>query len=275
MKAMRDHLEGEEPRYEVEYRIEKKDGDYKWFRDVGGITEEDEEGEYKKVTGVVIDIDERKQAEEREEFLHSLLRHDVRNKLQIAKGYFELLEDFDLPEEGEEYIDKSEKSIDEAVNITQKVRKLRRIDQEEEIGELNLAMIIETVVDEHRDQLSEKGIDIERKNLEAEVMGGPLLEELFSNLMENSIRHSNCDLIKISAGEDNGEWIVTFEDNGKGIPDKHKENIFEKGHKMGETAGSGLGMFVVRRVAEVYGGTVEVKDSELGGARFDVRLKKA
>ena len=65
MEAMRDHLEGRAERYEVEYRIEKSDGDYKWFRDVGNITEEKEDGEYKKVTGVVIDIDDRKRAEKR------------------------------------------------------------------------------------------------------------------------------------------------------------------------------------------------------------------
>lgn len=63
MKAMRDYLEGRAEKYEIEYRIEKKGGDYKWFRDVVGITEEGEDGDYKKVTGIVIDIDDRKEVE--------------------------------------------------------------------------------------------------------------------------------------------------------------------------------------------------------------------
>ncbi|MFB6290201.1 MAG: PAS domain S-box protein, partial [Candidatus Bipolaricaulia bacterium] len=61
MEAMRDHLEGKVKKYEVEYRIKKKDGSYKWFRDVGSVTQL--EGEHKVVTGVVIDIDKRKEAE--------------------------------------------------------------------------------------------------------------------------------------------------------------------------------------------------------------------
>ncbi|MCF7889796.1 PAS domain S-box protein [Candidatus Bipolaricaulota bacterium] len=61
MEAMRDHLEGKAEKYEAEYRIKKKDGSYKWFRDVGSVTEL--EGEDKVVTGVVIDIDKRKEAE--------------------------------------------------------------------------------------------------------------------------------------------------------------------------------------------------------------------
>ncbi len=61
MSAMRNHLEGKKEKYEVEYRIKKKDGSYKWFRDVGSITKQ--EGEYRKVAGIVIDIDVRKQQE--------------------------------------------------------------------------------------------------------------------------------------------------------------------------------------------------------------------
>ncbi len=61
MKAMRDHLKGKGEKYEVEYRIRKKDGNCKWFRDVGIVT--GLEGEYKVVTGVVIDIDRKKEAE--------------------------------------------------------------------------------------------------------------------------------------------------------------------------------------------------------------------
>ncbi|PTD94891.1 hypothetical protein C9439_00170 [archaeon SCG-AAA382B04] len=63
MKAMKNHLEGRKKRYEVEYRIQKKSGNYKWFRDIGRITEEGEKDDYRKVTGVVIDIDEWKKTE--------------------------------------------------------------------------------------------------------------------------------------------------------------------------------------------------------------------
>jgi len=61
MKAMRDHLDSKKERYQVEYRIKMRNGNYSWFRDVGEITKQ--EGDYKKVTGMVVEIDSRKRAE--------------------------------------------------------------------------------------------------------------------------------------------------------------------------------------------------------------------
>jgi PAS domain S-box-containing protein len=65
MQAMRDHLEGSAERYEVEYRIRTSSGEYRWFRDVGGVTERDSEGKPSLVTGIVVDITGLKSAEER------------------------------------------------------------------------------------------------------------------------------------------------------------------------------------------------------------------
>ncbi|MFO7807619.1 MAG: PAS domain S-box protein [Candidatus Moraniibacteriota bacterium] len=63
MQAMRDYLKRKTKRYKVEYRIQKKDGTYKWFRDIGEITEKSKKG--KKITGIVIDIDKRKEREKK------------------------------------------------------------------------------------------------------------------------------------------------------------------------------------------------------------------
>jgi PAS domain S-box-containing protein len=65
MQAMRDHFQGKNEVYKVDYRIKSRDGDYRWFHDVGGITSRDEEGKPQKVTGVVVDITETKKLEEK------------------------------------------------------------------------------------------------------------------------------------------------------------------------------------------------------------------
>jgi len=64
------------------------------------------------------------------------------------------------------------------------------------------------------------------------------------------------------------------EDNGKGIPDEKKDKIFERGFKDEETGGTGLGLYLAKQITENYDGNIEVKDSELGGARFDIYLQK-
>lgn len=63
MENMRLHLEGRTPLYEVEYRIRTKDGNYKWFYDKGKVTKRDEQGNPLRVTGIVFDITEKKEAE--------------------------------------------------------------------------------------------------------------------------------------------------------------------------------------------------------------------
>ena len=65
MDAMRGHLDGTLDHYEVEYRIRSSTGNYRWFRDVGSVTERDAEGRPTLVTGVVVDISGVKRAEER------------------------------------------------------------------------------------------------------------------------------------------------------------------------------------------------------------------
>ncbi len=225
--------------------------------------------------GFVEDITERKEAGEREKFLHSLLRHDVRNKAQIVQGYHELLLDCDMPEEAEDYVEKASKAVRDSIDLIEKVRTLREVGEKEELGEVSIGSILDKVISESESQADEKGIKIESGSLDCKVQGGPLLEELFSNLVENSIEHAGCRKILILGEETNEKFIVTVEDDGKGIPENKRDRIFEKGYKAGETSGSGLGLYLVKEIAESYGGSVEVKDSELGGVRFDVSLEKA
>ncbi|MCK9579298.1 MAG: PAS domain S-box protein [Methanoregula sp.] len=56
MKVMKDHLEGREAKYHADYRIRASDGNYRWFRDIGGITKYNGDGTPATVTGIVIDI---------------------------------------------------------------------------------------------------------------------------------------------------------------------------------------------------------------------------
>lgn len=224
--------------------------------------------------GISRDITECKRAEEREEFLHSLLRHDVRNKAHIVQGYLGVLADTDLSENQEDLVEKAMENSEQGIDIIKKVRTLTEI-KENEIRNVNLGSILGEHIDSYRDRASQEGIEIEYEDFDFEVQGGSLLEELFNNLLENSIVHSGCGKIQLRSEKREGEYVITVEDEGKGVSDEDKERIFEKGFKGSETGGSGLGMYLVKRIAESYGGRVEVLDSELGGARFDVHLKES
>ena len=72
------------------------------------------------------------------------------------------------------------------------------------------------------------------------------------------------------------EFELTVDDDGGGIPQADRERVFEPFIRLDEsrdrgTGGAGLGLAIVQRVAANHGGTIEVRDSPLGGARFVLR----
>lgn len=222
------------------------------------------------------DITERKEAEERAEFLHSLLRHDLGNKLQITRGFLGLVDTSNLSEEDKEYIEDSLKGIDEGVELIENIRTLNNLESGEvETKPMDLNENLKESIERHDDLRKKKDFEINNKIEDEEkiVEGGMLLKELFSNLIENSLKHSEGSKMEISSEEEGEEIRISFEDDGKGIPDEIKEKITEKGFQGEDSSGSGLGMHLAKRIALTYGDDFEVKDSELGGARFDITLK--
>ncbi|MGM0442542.1 MAG: ATP-binding protein [Elusimicrobiota bacterium] len=233
-------------------------------------------GKVEAVAVISKDITEQKKAEEREEFLHSLLRHDVRNESQIVQGYLELLGDFDMPEKAGKYLKKAKRGIRESMDIIEKVSMLRKV-KEEEVGAVKIEPIIERVVEENQTSAQKRNmkLEINLPDFNFKVQGGTLLKEVFANLVGNSIRHSGGSRIRIRNRKSGNKVVCIIEDDGKGVSGTDKEQIFEKGYTTDAERGTGIGMFLVKRLLDIYGGSIEVKDSKMGGARFDIHLQKA
>lgn len=237
---------------------------------------EDEDGTLTGIVCVAKDISERKQAEERAEFLHSLLRHDLGNKLQVIRGNLQLLEEIDLPEGMDERLEHAVNGIDEATELIQNVRMLNQLEGEIDHEPVTLNVVVKEAIDRHEDLRRQRDMEIENDVVDpVTVEAGPILKELFSNLIENSLVHSEGSTLRLSADEREETVVVTVEDDGKGIPDDLKDKILEKGFSGTGSTGSGLGMHLAERIARTYDGDFAVEDSEMGGARFVVTLNKA
>ncbi|OKY77285.1 MAG: Signal transduction histidine kinase containing PAS domain [Candidatus Methanohalarchaeum thermophilum] len=256
------------------YRVKTKNGDTRIVRDWTSI-ERDSDGKIRRYKGIIRDITKQKKAEEKEKFLHSLLRHDLSNKIQVIKGYLELLQE--EPEQKPEHIKKALKTCKSSEDIIEKVRTLRKIEEEEENKEININNILKDAIEKNQDLAKEKNIKLQKNYPKKihRVKGGKLLKELFNNLIENAIKHSKGNKIQINCKTRENKVICSIEDDGKGIPDKKKKKIFHKGYKHGETAGTGLGLYLAKEITKNYNGKIEVKDSKLGGTKFNVYLKKA
>lgn len=237
------------------------------------------EGADGTIDGIVCvakDISERKAAEEEAEFLHSLLRHDLGSRLQAAEGFLDLLDADALPDRDRAYVDDARNSIRDAVKLVENVRTLNNLDGDEEPRAIAVGDVVQDAIESLADCRTEDGMTIEtRIDGVHRVAAGRLLKELFANLIENALVHSGGDRVRITAEESEGSVTVTVEDDGTGIPDDEKDRVLEKGYKGVESTGSGLGVHLAARIAEAYDGTLDVLDSELGGARFDVTLPRA
>jgi two-component system, OmpR family, sensor kinase len=103
------------------------------------------------------------------------------------------------------------------------------------------------------------------------------LHRMTLNLMENAIRHTPAGTrVRARVVARDGEVVLTVQDNGPGVPPELRERIFERFVRGDGDRGSssGLGLSIVRAVAESHGGSVTVEDAT-PGARFVVRLPRA
>ncbi len=234
---------------------------------------DDPEDQYEELAESIVREVKNYRAREREKFLYSLLRHDVRNKAQIVKEYHALLEETNLDEEQEKYLKSAKKTTESAIELIEKIRKIRKV-SEETPKKVNLAPIIENAIEKGRIENYDGEFEISHNQYNCIVLGGTLLKDIFYELVENSIHHSNGDKIRITSKESNNKCTIVVEDNGKGIPEDIRGDIFKKSWSGRGKRGSGLGLYLAKTVVEKYEGEIELKDSELGGARFDVHLKK-
>jgi signal transduction histidine kinase len=100
------------------------------------------------------------------------------------------------------------------------------------------------------------------------------IEQIFTNLLSNCAKYAPGTPVEISAVEHNGTVSVHVKDGGKGIPKEKQHKIFNPFERLNanEATGLGLGLYIIKQIAEAHRGTVKV-ESELGaGTAFIVCL---
>ncbi|MEJ6008627.1 HAMP domain-containing sensor histidine kinase [Novosphingobium aquae] len=104
------------------------------------------------------------------------------------------------------------------------------------------------------------------------------LDEILGNLIENAAKYGGGSVfVTIDPDPKSGPCEIWIEDDGMGIPDEERIRIFDRGARLDTgKPGTGLGLAIVRDVAEIYGGSVELAESEdLGGLLVKLRLPRA
>ena len=200
--------------------------------------------------------------------------HDLRNPIQVASGYVELArETEDLSR-----LDDIDRAIRRMSEMVEELRELTAVDRDSlEPERVNVARAAHTAwahVDTGDATLSVPNNDII-------LADNDYLLHVFENLFRNSIEHGRPDEPGVAMGDggtdhltvtvgplDDGGFFV--EDDGVGIPEADRDAVLDHGYTTTDE-GTGLGMSIVRTIADAHEWSVAVTESESGGARFEFR----
>jgi len=142
--------------------------------------------------------------------------------------------------------------------------------------ELDLSTLVQRIVQDLRHRYPDrKWVDLVEPD--CSLSGDPLLlQMLVSNLAENAIKYSPREgSITITLRKERGHILLAIKDEGAGIPDDEKKKIFNKFYRTGQektrsTQGTGLGLYLCRKIAQDHQATIKVTDNSPVGSIFTV-----
>lgn len=207
-------------------------------------------------------VEQRKQLERQNERLDefaSVLSHDLRNPLNVAKGRLELAQ----TERDSEHLDAVGRAHTRIQTLIEDLLTLAR--EGDELGELEPVELDSFIKNCWRNVKTENATivsDIDR-TVRADRSR---LKQLLENLFRNAVEHAGTDSTVTVGAVDDGFFIA---DDGPGIAPEAQEEVFDVGYSTSD-GGNGFGLSIVKRIARAHGWTVRVTEGMAGGARFEI-----
>ena len=272
--------------FRCEYRMQRRDGQWVWILDEASVVR-DEEGRPLFMQGLMYDITERREAEERlmaldrlkNTLLHTL-SHDLKEPLTAILGAASTLErlDHELHEDERRQLLRTMAARTKGMNdLLTDLLDLDRMDRgivEPRRFPVHLESLIRGIVDRST-ALRRRAVLLEVRDPVANV-DAPKVERMVENLLTNAARYTpGQTAIGVRSWREDGGVHIAVDDEGPGVPDDLKEVIFEpfrRGPGAETLPGSGIGLSLVARFAELHGGRAWVEDRAGGGASFRVYL---
>ncbi|WP_191965873.1 MULTISPECIES: PAS domain S-box protein [Haloferax] len=276
-------LDGEQWHYEGMVDARKDGSEFYVDQTIAPIVVDDEVVRFVAINRDITDLKEYQRTledrNEQLELLNEIVRHDIRNDMQIVLGMSQLLEDH-VDEDGRGQLASITEKSDHVVELTQTVGELMATlltDETDGTTAISLTHPLNAAVDELAHANPDADIRIEGEIPSTPVCADEMVESVFRNILNNAIQHTRADVpeVVVSATEGDGDITVRIADNGPGIPESQRDAIFGKGERGLESSGTGLGLYLVQTLVDHYGGSVTVSDNDPSGAVFEIRLEKA
>jgi signal transduction histidine kinase len=219
--------------------------------------------------------------------------HDLQEPLRKIQTFINLIRDDRSGEKHEIYFDKIDGAAKRMAYLIQSILEYSKISQAKELfAEVELNKILAGVITDLELVIQEKGACIESNDLPVINANGLQMHQLFSNLINNSLKFSTGKpIIKIEGEITTGAQItpgalvsaeqefvhLTFTDNGIGFDPVHKDQIFslfQRLHGKHEFAGSGIGLSIVKKIVDNHNGYISASGKPGTGATFEIWLPR-
>lgn len=204
------------------------------------------------------------QANKKLNILSSITRHDILNKLTALYAYLDMSREMCTSESQCATIDKE---IETLASLQRQIE-FTRYYQDIGVREPEWHGVEETFRKAFS-EVSPQGIEAEASCPGLEVYADPLIEKVFYNLIENSLRHGeHVTRIRLFAQKAKIGYLIAYEDDGAGVPADIKEKLFRRG--FGKH--TGLGLFLSREILAITGIMIKENGEPGKGARFEITV---
>jgi PAS domain S-box-containing protein len=267
---------------ESEFRIQRKDGSIRWFRNRSfPIVTPDQR--IVRYAGITEDITMRREAQaqafalelshEKVNLLHHFIRdasHDLRTPLSTILLRAQMLDRVDAARR-KEVVSEIREATQRLDKLIDDMFTLSRIESEEqiELAPVDLNAVAQQVCNDQRVAAQARGLSLalDMADQALPIMGDPdQLFRLVANLVDNAIHYTQQGTIRVATLANEGEAVLEVADTGIGIPEAHLDSIFERFYRTAQARamrrdGTGLGLAISKAIVEQHQGTITVQST--------------
>lgn len=287
-------LDGKANHFEVEQRIQSREGQWRWFLTRGNVVEHDGNGKPLRIVGVDVDITSRKRAEsdyisfelekQRTHLLANFIqdaKHEFKTPLSRINTKLYLMQRATDPQKRDEIASAIEEQVSQIDHLVDSLMLMARLDTTDSTAHdpVNIRLILTSLITDVGSRLYENNLSLRSEIPDnIPIIRGDMndLYEAFARIFDNAIRYTpHRGRINVHVRVVSSHIVIEINDTGSGISKEALPRIFDRFFREDlahTTSGIGLGLSIAKKIIEQHGGGIHISSRIDFGTTVQVRL---